>query len=272
MASQGKVSLNVSPNTNRGPQAADIIRKYVAAYLSHDRKTAESLLSDKFSFSSPLDDHIDKEAYFARCWPNNDKLVSFEIEKLIEGDNEAFVRYQLESKSGIKFRNTEYFRVEHDQIEAIEVYFGLDTKAPAQTQIRKLIEDRAQALREKNAPAFLSSCAPDTVTFLLAPPLCNVITFDQAKKELEGWFATFKGPIGYEMRDLRLTVGDDVAFCHFLNHLSGARTDGGMTSVWVRTTICLRKLDGVWMITHAHESVPFYMDGTYKAAVDLKPE
>jgi ketosteroid isomerase-like protein len=39
----------------------------------------------------------------------------------------------------------------------------------------------------------------------------------------------------------------------------------------VRATICYRKIDGKWMVTHEHVSVPFYMDGTYRAAVDLKP-
>jgi hypothetical protein len=28
---------------------------------------------------------------------------------------------------------------------------------------------------------------------------------------------------------------------------------------------------GRWMVTHEHVSVPIYMDGSVKAAVDLKP-
>ncbi|WP_446719495.1 hypothetical protein [Inquilinus sp. OTU3971] len=31
-----------------------------------------------------------------------------------------------------------------------------------------------------------------------------------------------------------------------------------------------RAADG-WVIVHEHESVPFYMDGSLRAAVDLKP-
>ena len=38
-----------------------------------------------------------------------------------------------------------------------------------------------------------------------------------------------------------------------------------------RMTACYRKISGRWLITHEHVSVPFYMDGSYKAAVDLKP-
>jgi len=33
----------------------------------------------------------------------------------------------------------------------------------------------------------------------------------------------------------------------------------------------LRKTQGRWQITHIHESVPFTMDQTFKAAIDLQP-
>jgi hypothetical protein len=35
--------------------------------------------------------------------------------------------------------------------------------------------------------------------------------------------------------------------------------------------IGLAKKDGAWKVTHEHFSVPFYMDGSNKAAIDLKP-
>jgi ketosteroid isomerase-like protein len=62
-----------------------------------------------------------------------------------------------------------------------------------------------------------------------------------------------------------------VAFSHSLNRISGKRTNGEETDVWVRATACFRKMDGKWKVTHEHFSVPFYMDGSGRAAVDLKP-
>jgi ketosteroid isomerase-like protein len=56
------------------------------------------------------------------------------------------------------------------------------------------------------------------------------------RKSLEEWFLTFRGPVGYEIRDLSITAADEVAFCHGLNRISGARTDGTETDVWVRAT------------------------------------
>lgn len=116
----------------------------------------------------------------------------------------------------------------------------------------------------------MSHYAADIVTFDLAPPL-QYTGAAALKKSLEEWFPTFRGPVEYEIRDLNITASDEIAFCRSLNWISGTRTDGEQTDVWVRGTVCCRKIDGKWMVTHEHVSVPFYMDGTVKAAVDLKP-
>jgi SnoaL-like domain len=39
----------------------------------------------------------------------------------------------------------------------------------------------------------------------------------------------------------------------------------------IRQTLSFRKIDGEWKIAHEHASVPFYMDGSFRAAIDLKP-
>ncbi|MGH8763226.1 MAG: YybH family protein [Nitrosospira sp.] len=69
-----------------------------------------------------------------------------------------------------------------------------------------------------------------------------------------------------------MTASDDMAFSHSLNHISGARTNGEKTGIWVRVTACYRKANGKWMITHEHVSMPFHMDGSNRAAVDLNPD
>jgi hypothetical protein len=77
------------------------------------------------------------------------------------------------------------------------------------------------------------------------------------------WFATFDGPVGYEIRDLTLTTDDkddNVAFTHSANRISGKRTVGKDSDAWVRSTVCYRKIDGKWMVAHEHVSVPYYME------------
>lgn len=143
-----------------------------------------------------------------------------------------------------------------------------NVKALAEAQLRALIDDWAKAVRAKDVDGVMAHCAPDSVTFDLAPPL---VSTGAHATGLQAWFSTWQGPIGYEIRDLNITAGDDAAFCHSLNRLSGTKTDGEEADVWFRQTLCFRNIRGEWRITHQHESVPFYMDGSYRAAVDLKP-
>jgi PhnB protein len=141
----------------------------------------------------------------------------------------------------------------------------------AEAQIRALLDDWTGALRVKDAARVRSHYAPGDVQFNMAPPLrwSGAHAWDQ--KALQAWFDTFDGPIGYEMRDLTIAAGEDIAFCYFLNHLSAKAVNYGSFAMWNRVTLGFRKLDGRWLITHAHSSVPFYMDGSFKAAVDLEP-
>lgn len=103
---------------------SDSIRKYFAAYESKDRQVVEDLLADDFTFTSPRDPEINREAYFERCWPNCWKFKTVHIEDLMEKDNEAFVLYEIEPTLGEKIRNTERIKFSGDKIQAVEVYFG----------------------------------------------------------------------------------------------------------------------------------------------------
>jgi uncharacterized protein (TIGR02246 family) len=146
------------------------------------------------------------------------------------------------------------------------------TRDREESAIRAAIESWASALRAKDVEAVLAHYAPDVVSFDLAPPLEHR-GVDAIRQSLQDWFPTFRGRIGMEVHELQLTVGDDAAFAHALHHLTGDRTtEKERTDVWFRSTTCFRKLDGRWKVTHEHSSVPFRMDGSYRAAVDLKPE
>ena len=64
---------------------SQVIRKCYAAYQTGDRGAIEPLLSEDFTFTSPLDDHIDRAAYFSRCWPNSEHIRAFTIESSLSG-------------------------------------------------------------------------------------------------------------------------------------------------------------------------------------------
>jgi uncharacterized protein (TIGR02246 family) len=135
--------------------------------------------------------------------------------------------------------------------------------------IRQLMDDSANAVRSKDVEALMSNFAPDVLSFDVVNPLQYRGT-DAARARAEEWFGSFEGPIGYEVRDLAITTGADVAFCHSLNQVSATKKDGGKLEMWWRATVCLRKIEGNWKVTHQHNSVPFDPESG-KASIDLKP-
>lgn len=145
-------------------------------------------------------------------------------------------------------------------------------QSAGEAQIRRLKDDLTNALRRKDADGVISLFAEKSVMFVLAPPLRFRAGVDApGANGVREWFATFENELGYEYRELEIECGETIAFCHSLDRISGKRTDGTQTDIWVRETLGLRKIDGAWKIAHQHQSVPMYMDGSNKAATDLKP-
>ncbi|OXM74782.1 MULTISPECIES: YybH family protein [Amycolatopsis] len=141
-----------------------------------------------------------------------------------------------------------------------------------QNEIRALIADQAAAIRAGDAEAVVARYAPDIVAFTLAPPLLHGPAETRDPETLRGWFAGFSGPVDYEVRDLHVTVGGDVAYAHSLNRLTAVPAGQPEPfTLWFRSTVCLRREGDRWLITHQHQSTPFHMDGTFAAALDLQP-
>jgi ketosteroid isomerase-like protein len=121
--------------------------------------------------------------------------------------------------------------------------------------------------RDRAPGAIAEHYAPNAEIYDLAPPLAHPID----AKEIGDWLAGWGAPVERTFRGMNITVRGDMAFCHGLAHV-GTRTKGGDdVSWWMRITICLLRQDSVWKIVHEHSSVPFYMDGSFRAAIDLTP-
>lgn len=140
----------------------------------------------------------------------------------------------------------------------------------AEAEVRALVAAVQQAHRDKDAAAIRAPYAAEAVTFDLAPPLRSAMDGDP--EALQAWLDTWDGPIELQDRDLKVEVAGDLAFAHGFSRLSGQQAASGeRVALWVRLTLCLRKRDGAWRVVHEHVSVPFYMDGSFKAALDLEP-
>ena len=72
---------------------SELVRRCYRAFNMRDRAEIERLLAPGFTFTSPLDDAIDRAEFFVRCWPNADRIHEHVIERIfVEGDA-AYVTY-----------------------------------------------------------------------------------------------------------------------------------------------------------------------------------
>ena len=137
--------------------------------------------------------------------------------------------------------------------------------------ILTLIEERIAAIRDKDAARTIATLAPGAVAFELAPPLSLAPEQVRDVAAFQAWLDGWEGPVEIELRDLEIAVGGDVAYSHSLNRLTATRPGGHKADFWMRSTLGFRKVDGAWKIAHGHSSVPFAMDGSFRALLDLQP-
>ena len=101
-----------------------IARKAYQAYIDKDRAAIEAVIGDNFHFTSPLDNRLNRQAYFDRCWKNSETITDFTFINLVGDGERVFVTYEGQSATGKRFRNTEIMTVRKDKIVEVEVYFG----------------------------------------------------------------------------------------------------------------------------------------------------
>ena len=135
--------------------------------------------------------------------------------------------------------------------------------------IRQRMADWAQAIRARDVNGVLSLYAPDIVSFDIGPPL-RYTGIDRKRRAWQAMFASYAGAIGYEVTDLTVAAGGDLAFAHSLNHVSGRLASGHDSDMWVRWAACFRRVDGPWLVVHDHASVPADLEHG-KSVTDLVP-
>jgi PhnB protein len=155
-----------------------------------------------------------------------------------------------------------------DKLAAHAARVNGNKDAEDQAAIRAIFGDRTNALFGKVADLAVKHFADDAVSYDLDPPLQHL---GPDKGALQAWFDTWEGPIGWAMGDLAVDVGGDIAIARGLGHMTGTKKNGDKVDLWTRVTIGFVRRGAEWKITHQHNSVPFLMDGSFKAAIDLKP-
>jgi uncharacterized protein (TIGR02246 family) len=126
--------------------------------------------------------------------------------------------------------------------------------AADEAAIRALVERWARAVREKDYEGILADHSAD------------MLMFDVPPASIEGTRGV-QGDLGsllllepesgvFDISEMSITAGSDVAFVAALMRFAGTAPNGVEEELAFRLTIRLRKLDGRWIVTHEHHSLP----------------
>lgn len=79
------------------------------------------------------------------------------------------------------------------------------------------------------------------------------------RRSWDDWQPDTQGEGQFELQDLAVTVGGDVAFAHCFIKCGGVLPNGKTFEDLVRVTFCLRKQSGSWKVAHQHNSKPIQL-------------
>ncbi len=124
-----------------------------------------------------------------------------------------------------------------------------------EAMVRDLIEAWADAVRRKDYAGILRSHSPDFVMFDVPPPFRSV-GLEGYRRSWDLFFSWSSDPVRFDIQELDVAAGVDVAFAFASMRCEGPESDGKPESLDFRLTMGLKKIDGRWMIAHEHHSVP----------------
>ena len=122
-------------------------------------------------------------------------------------------------------------------------------RADDESRVRGLLEDWARAVRNEDMDGVLARHADDIVMFDVPVEAKGL---DAYRRTWDVFFAA-QGKGAFDLGELEIVADEDVAFCHSIVTCGGKDPAGQFK---VRLTIGLRKVDGEWIVTHEHHSVP----------------
>lgn len=121
--------------------------------------------------------------------------------------------------------------------------------------VRDVIEAWAGAVRRKDYAGILRNHVADFVMFDVPRPFKSV-GLEAYRQTWDLFFSWSSAPIPFDIHEMDVTAGADVAFAFATMGCAGPGSRGEPEPLDFRLTICLKKIDGRWMIAHEHHSVP----------------
>lgn len=124
-----------------------------------------------------------------------------------------------------------------------------------ESAIRAIIENWAQAVRERNMDGILAYHTADIMMYDVPQPF-ESRGIEAYKKTWETFYGWAKDSGVFDITELNIVAGEEVAFAYASMKCSGYDDVGKLESLKFRLTTGLIKVDGQWMIKHEHHSIP----------------
>jgi ketosteroid isomerase-like protein len=131
------------------------------------------------------------------------------------------------------------------------------SQASDEAQIRALEDSFAAAVRAKDVDGIMKVYVPDDSLFVfdVTPPR-QYVGAAAYRKDWEDLLDDIEGPIKFEITDLAVTVDANLGYSHSIQTMTGKNKRGDLVDLTVRVTDAYRKIDGHWLVTMEHVSVP----------------
>jgi ketosteroid isomerase-like protein len=126
----------------------------------------------------------------------------------------------------------------------------------ADAEVRTVLEEWAAATRLNRKEDILKHHSMNLVIFDVLPPMMYE-SAESYRCSWGEWQPDTQGEAVFNLENLTITAGSDVAFAHSFIRCGGTLPDGRSFQDLVRATFCLRKVDASWVVEHQHVSKPY---------------
>jgi uncharacterized protein (TIGR02246 family) len=133
----------------------------------------------------------------------------------------------------------------------------VDTGSDDEQQIRGLVERWADAVHGGDLAGVLVDHADDIVMFDVPPPYDGVRGIEAYRETWPPFFEWQLGGAQFEIVELEVTAGPDVAYAHALLRCGTPQELAENPANRLRLTLGLRKENGRWVVAHEHHSFPY---------------
>jgi uncharacterized protein (TIGR02246 family) len=129
----------------------------------------------------------------------------------------------------------------------------------AETEIGDLIHQWRQAILDHDHDRIATFYASDILAF----DAVDSLQLKGREAYRNAWQRGFEhlkgGRIVFDLAEVAVTAGEDVAFSTAMVRCGGTSPDGKEQTGWMRYTGCWRRQGGRWLVAHEHFSMPFAM-------------